>query len=754
MPLKPLDPALEETLSPGWDITVTESGRGTNGLRAQFLLSNGTVKAAKVIDVGDDGAQQALANLFAAKAGLEASDVLSVLLPCILKVEIATRTRDAKKSPWPKDEEYEEDADGLWWLKHAPQGDERIHLANFSATILTDIVEDDGTAETKRYFELEATCRGMSGQVRVAAKDFHGMTWVADTLGPKAHVIPGPYLKDHTAAAIQDLSATIDHQHTYVHTGWRWLDQQWGYLHGGGAITAQGLREDILVRLADGLARYQLPAPPSGPALRKAIATSLALRTTAPHEAMIPLLGAVYLAPLREFLAGEPPDFTTWVAGASGQFKSEYAALVLSHFGDFTRLTLPASFVATGNGLERLCHTMKDSVLVIDDYYPVSDRRQADAMQQTVGRLLRGIGNQAARQRMRHDTSMRAELPPRCVALATGERLPDGHSTNARIFLVTLPKLSDAEKPPWAKKLSTAQKRRGYLAKAMAGYVQWLATHWEILTQQVPAQFHALRTHAYQQASHAREPGQVAYLQLGWEGFTQYAVESGAVSADTRLALLQHTQAVLLAAARDHQTALADEATVPRFLALLLDGFASKKIHLRTLQDQEPPDATLWGWTARLVYDPSKGGDILTYHTREDTLIGYLDESHIYLIPEATYAYLVTAAKTAGKVWPVDSATLLRELDDAMLIQSKRNTKQRLERTLNKKVNGQQKRCIWLKRDRLVSEAVEGDDAATAPPPVCVTCHIPYTNSAFGWYCATCQAGVALPLEPDDELPF
>ena len=37
---------------------------------------------------------------------------------------------------------------------------------------------------------------------------------------------------------------------------------------------------------------------------------------------MLPVLGTVYLAPLRELLAAEAPDFTLWVYGRSGCSKA------------------------------------------------------------------------------------------------------------------------------------------------------------------------------------------------------------------------------------------------------------------------------------------------------------------------------------------------------------------------------------------------------------------------------------------------
>jgi Domain of unknown function (DUF927) len=511
------------------------------------------------------------------------------------------------------------------------------------------------------------------------------------------------------------LSDSIECRHTFVHTGWRQLQGEWHYLHGAGAINAAGDACDVLVSLSGTLARYQLPAPPLGKNLQTALQASLKLRDIAPQHLMIPILANAYLAPLRTLLAGEPPDVTTWVVGPSGQFKSEYAALALAHYGDFTRLTLPASFTATGNGLERLCHALQDCLLVVDDFYPAGDRRQAEAMNQTAGRLLRGIGNQAGRQRMRHDTSMRSELPPRCMVLATGERLPYRHSTNARIFLVTVPKRKEEERQTWAEKLSDAQADRHLLPQAMAGYLQWIAIHWDDWRTDVPQTFHTLRTTAYQAGNHAREPSQVAYLQLGWEMFTRCALDAGALTTAERTEILQKTQEVLLGAAHEHAQVLQEETTVSRFLVLLTDGLASKDIYLRTPDDQAPSFPTRWGWTEVLEYDRAAGVKVPVARERQATLVGYIDADYLYLLPEATYRYLQQASQKANRAWPVDSTTLLRELDDVGLIRKEGGDNSRVNRLVNKKINGQAKRCIWLKRCSL-EPAGETVSTATREP--------------------------------------
>jgi hypothetical protein len=100
------------------------------------------------------------------------------------------------------------------------------------------------------------------------------------------------------------------------------------------------------------------------------------------------------------------------VPGPSGELKSELVALLQGHFGDFTRLSLPANFTATANAIERTLFAAKDAV-VVDDYHPATDPREAHAMAQVAALLLRGVGNGAGRARMRADTTMRPDLPPR-----------------------------------------------------------------------------------------------------------------------------------------------------------------------------------------------------------------------------------------------------------------------------------------------------------------------------------------------------
>src|SRR5262249_12481643 len=157
------------------------------------------------------------------------------------------------------------------------------------------------------------------------ARDFATMQWPIDALGAKAIVMPGAAIRDHLRAAIQMRSTQVTSHTVFRHTGWRDIAGEHCYLHGDGAITAQGLRDDIMVQLQGARASYRLPVPPSDPTrVRAVLQASLNLRTLAPGGGMITILGAAYLAPLRPLLPEHPPDFVSWIFGPSGRFKTEY----------------------------------------------------------------------------------------------------------------------------------------------------------------------------------------------------------------------------------------------------------------------------------------------------------------------------------------------------------------------------------------------------------------------------------------------
>ncbi|MPZ14350.1 MAG: DUF3854 domain-containing protein [Chloroflexi bacterium] len=652
---------------------------------AAFLSQRKADVAFVYLPAFPDGAKRGLDDYLA--AGHDVDDMLALASPTLRRPDASGR--DQSRAP------YEATDAGLIWRKPTQNGLVDVALTNFSASIVSDTERDDGSGETTRSYEMRATLRGRERAFSTSAAQFGAMNWPADRLGATAIVFPGQTAREHARVAIQTLSGDIPERHVYAHTGWRFIDDAWRYLHGAGAIGADGPSDGIDVELTGAMARYALPDPPTGSRRTDAIRASLALRHLAPDAVMIPLLAAAYLAPLRELLGPETPDFTAWLHGPTGELKSELAVLALDHFGTFTRLTVPATFRATANAVERVLFAAKDALALIDDYHPAADPREANAMAQVAACLLRGVGNGTGRPRMRPDTTLRPELRPRCVALATGERLPEGHSNAARMLPIPV-----APGSVNLERLTEAQRDTSALASAMAGYVQWIAGHFNALAGALPARFRELRAQAQPAATgHARSPGQVAHLYLGLETWCRFAVEAGAMNVAEAEALLTCAWEVFVALDAQRAGDLAGDTPSARFLDLLTDGFASRRVYLETATGAPPADAAAWGWERRRFVD-SLGDERFEWrHDPGARLLGTVDEDWLQLYPEAAYQFVASAARSGGQVFPVEPRTLLKRLDEAGLIAIEPGSGRR---TVNVWMNGHTRRVIKLRRDAAV----------------------------------------------------
>ncbi len=643
------------------------------------------------LPAGPGGIKTGLDDFIAAGHGVDA--LLAHAAPELRPLAAPAREEAADAGP------YAATARGLVWRKETRDGPSETLLANFTATITSDTVADDG-AELRRQFELQVQLHGQTQQITVPASQFAGMNWVAELLGAGAIVAPGMGLRDHARAAIQLLSGVVPTRRVYAHTGWRRIDGHWCYLHAGGAIGAAGAVAGIEVALDGPLARFTLPVPPAIDEARIALQASLALLDRLPPDLAIPLLGAVYVAPMWEALGSDAPDFVPWFHGPSGTFKSELLALAQAHYGDFARQTLPLSFTATANAVERMAFTAKDALLVVDDYHPASDPREAQEMARVASRLLRGAGNAAGRARLQADTRFRPALFPRCLPLVSGERLPEGHSTVARMFPVPVaPGAIDLTS------LTAAQAVRAQYPPAMSGYLQWLAGRMDREEAGwLVGRYRDLRQQAQQTGGHRREPGQVAHLLLGLELVLGYGVALGVVTEAERTERLAAAWEVLVAQAREHGAAQAEDAPHRLVLRLLADGFASKRIYLETREGEAPPDGQRWGWEMQRRSDRDGIPEEELRHLPTGTLLGTLEPAWLLLAPEITYQYLVTASRTAGRVFPVDLRTLLRRLDEAGLIATEDEGRRRL---VNVWIGGSTRRVLKLRRDALAVELPE-----------------------------------------------
>jgi hypothetical protein len=620
---------------------------------------------------------------------------------CTIDDLLALATRELR-DPLRDEEEgehplhYRATASGLVWDKPTQNGPVPTPLTNFTARITADVAEDDG-AEVKRSFEIEATLNGRARRFNVPAAKFSGMGWPTEHLGASAIVYPGFSAKDHARAAVQLLSEGIERRRVFAHTGWRKIDGVWLYLHGGGAIGPIEATEGFQVELGEALSLYALPEPPEGEDLRRAIRASLRIWEVAPDGLVVPQHAATYRAAMTE------SDFSLHVTGQTGEGKSEVAALCLRHYGaelDARNLT---SWESTDNALETQAHTLKDSLMVADDFAPSGTSYDVQRWHKKADRIMRGKGNAAGRGRQRADLSLRPPRPPRALILSTGEDTPRGQSLRARMLI-----LEHEEGMVDFQALTRCQEdaREGAYAQAMAGFVSYLARDYKGIQNRLPEERHKLREEASRSGEHKRTPGIVADLGLGLRYFLNFAKDAGAVSREEAEDLWERGWEAIIGAAASQATHQAASEPTVRFLELLSAAIASGRAHVAEVDGGEPEEFTnALGWRRRQT-----GTD--EYEKEEwqpqGDRVGWVKGEDLYLEPEASYR-IAQAQTQGGESITIGPRTMRKRLKEKGLLLSTDEKRQTL--TVRRTIEGVKDRSVLhLSKHSLFSTYTEPDE--------------------------------------------
>src|SRR5215211_2113056 len=583
---------------------------------------------------------------------------------------------------------------GLVWDKPTQNGAVPTPLANFIARITGDVAEDDG-AEVRRSFEIEAELNGRRTVFTIPSSQFSGMGWVTEYLGAGAIVHPGLGTKDHARAAIQLLSGSVPTRNGYAHTGWRLVDGEWVYLHAGGAIGRVGRVGSIQIELTGSLAGRILPDPSTDAELLRAVRASLELWKLAPESITVPLHAGTCRAALGD------SDFGLHLSGPTGEGKSEIAALCQQHFGvslDARHLT---SWESTENAIEGQAFQTKDQLMVLDDFAPTGSSYDVQRWHKKADRVLRAKGNASGCQRMRPDTSLRPEKPPRALILSTGEDVPRGQSLRARMLVLELaPGQLD-----WQKLSDCPRDAADELyVQAMAGFVQWLASRYEQLRSELKEEYAVLREAASTSTQHRRTPGIIADLGLGLRYFLQFANEVGALfEIEAEELWVRGWQALGEAAAAQSQHHTVGEPT-RRFRELLAAAVASGRAHVANPRGDRPNKPEAWGWRLGTVGTGE--------HEREEwrpqgECVGWVEGEELYLQPDAAYAAVQRQGRDSGDALTVTATTLRKRLHERRLLKSTDQNRQAL--TVRRTLACQRRDVLHLRDDFLSTLSTKPD---------------------------------------------
>jgi hypothetical protein len=495
-------------------------------------------------------------------------------------------------------------------------------LCNFDARIMEEISFDDGETESREFMVSGVMDSGKPlPPKRVSADRFSNMSWITGSWGVDAILGAGAGKKDQLREAILLLSPEAKRRRIFAHTGWRKIGNEYLYLSATGAPG----RSDLEVDLGRELARYALPRDPVDSA--KAIRASLALLRIAPLEVTAALWAGVFRAPL---VFAFPIDLVLWLEGITGSLKSTLAALYLCHYGSFERTTLPGAWSSTSNLLEKRAYTLKDALFVIDEFAPGPiDRRE---LEMKAARLTRAQGNLAGRGRLQSDLSERRTFFPRGLILSTGEQRQSGQSILARTFLLDIER-----KHVDLARLTDAQANSGVLPHGLAGYVTWLAPQMETMPATLRTAFEDARKKATGIGSHLRHPEALAHLWLGIDVGLGFAEEIGAVTSTEARDLRAECWGAMVARATAIAKFVEAERPTRRFAEILASLFVQR----------------------RVLVLPKDASD--TAVPRDGRLIGWYDQEHLYLVPEASFQAVSQFARETGEGFPVPQQRLRQD---------------------------------------------------------------------------------------------
>jgi hypothetical protein len=96
-----------------------------------------------------------------------------------------------------------------------------------------------------------------------------------------------------------------------------------------------------------------------------------------------------------------------------------------------------------------------------------------------------------------------------------------------------------------------------------------------------------------------------------------------------------------------------------------------------------------------------------------------VDENYLFLYPEAVYQFIATAARAAGQTFPVESKTLLKRLEEAGAIETRKESGGDTRRALKVRFGKTTLRVIKLYRTAF-EKLGEGESVPSNPsvPPV------------------------------------
>lgn len=340
-------------------------------------------------------------------------------------------------------------------------------ISNFKPVIERHIEEVCPGGVKKQKVEMSIlTKEGEKlGPVILPATDLLDTKWVTEHFGFEWKVVGN---KNDFTKAVGELNEGVKKDSIYVTTGFKRID---GVLH----FTTN---ESVLSAASDGRVKCSLPGnlknyslPPSkkeGKKTTSAINNLLAVSSANSVLALV-LIAAVIRAVLGDALR---PDFTVFLVGRTGSFKSSIAAAIQAFFGgNFNKDTLPAHWSSTSLALGKILTMLNHVVCVIDDF-KYKNQNQQQKVNDDLDQVLRGVSNSSPRLTKPDLDAGKTQVEYAVLPIVTAETVPIGAdpSLHARVVYLDI-QPGDLDTPECKQVYQDAE--NGVFAQMLSNFIQY-----------------------------------------------------------------------------------------------------------------------------------------------------------------------------------------------------------------------------------------------------------------------------------------
>ena len=444
----------------------------------------------------------------------------------------------------------------------------------------------------------------------------------------------------------------------YAHTGFKRIKGKLTYLYHNGYVGDLG-DTNIEVDLSDDkLEQYQF-TDKADIDMKEALATSFSILELADYKISIPLLATTYLAPLTTIFQEEGinADYILWIQGKSGTRKSSLTAVLLSHYGNFSRNNFPCSFRDTLNSIEKKAFILKDSLNVIDDFNPETNgNRKSDIAEKLFGMY----GDRAGRDRMSQDgRTLKSPYIARGLCIVTGESFPNvAQSRLARAILVDVKKNS-INLPI----LTNLQENKEKLSLCMKKYIEWIIANEVKIREYAKSYMKELQESERNNGIHGRTNEAVNVMTVGFNLFLAFLKENNLINEEEEKELSQVAYTTLVETAEEQGEEINENNPVKMFTNAIEQLYLSGKIYCKDYNE----------------YDKTEYSNSIFVGMVDNKT----DEGVYYFFPDIIYKEIVKFYKEQDIKFPISKSALWKYLDlEGYLYRTPKSQRRTVERKI------------------------------------------------------------------------